>query len=258
MTRTLAFGDDRSAEADRCWDWIANHRWDGWSLEVVHADPPADLHPVPSEESELHPWEPDEPRHQPDLGFTTVEHLRAAVDPRVALIARPWDLVAIGPKGSGFLKAMHLGSTADWLLREPVSPLLIARGAGPVRKILVGVDGSAHSRRAIATLNSLPWLSGVSIRLLAVDDGRVDTEAALQAAGEELSDSEGELETITRAGGATREILSEIEVAQPDLVVMGARGHAGLKRLILGSSTSAVAGSADVSLLVAHAEPDDA
>jgi nucleotide-binding universal stress UspA family protein len=37
------------------------------------------------------------------------------------------------------------------------------------------------------------------------------------------------------------------------LVVMGARGRGGIKRLVLGSTTAAVAGSTDRSLLVAHA-----
>ena len=258
MTRTLAFGDDHSTQADRCWNWITSHHWEGWGLEVVSAEPPADMHPVPAEEAELHPWEPHDPRVPGDIGFTSVDHLRARVDPRVALIARPWDLVAIGPKGSGVLKSLHLGSTADWLLRQPTSPLVIARRGEPVRKVLVGADGSPHARRAISTLSSLPWLQGVTVRLLTVDDGRVHPESALEAAGEELSGSLVEIERTTRRGGATRAILAEIEAMEPDLVVMGARGHAGLKRLVLGSSTAAVSGSADVSLLVAHALPGDA
>lgn len=257
MTRTLAFGDDRSEAADRCWNWIAAHLWDGWDLDVVHAEPPADMHPVPSEESDLHPCEPENPRQGSALGFGNVEHLCASVDPRLALISRPWDLVAIGPKGSGFLKSLHLGSTADWLLRQPISPLVIARSPGPVQKVMVGVDGSPHAHRAISTLSTLPWLDGVEVGLLAVDDGRVDTEAVLGAAERELADTGADLERLTRSGSATRQIMSEIEVAKPDLVVLGARGLSGLKRLVLGSSTSAVAGSTGASLLVAHAETEE-
>lgn len=258
MTKTLAFGDDHSVEADRCWDWIASHRWEGWSLDVVTAIPPTDMHPVTPDEARLHQWDPDHPREGEDFGFSQIQQLRALVDPRVALIARSWDLVAIGRRGSGMLKALHLGSTADWLLRQPASPLLIAQSKGPVQKVLVGADGSAHASRAISTLASLPWLEGLTVRLLAVDDGRVDTESALETASGELSGSSADIETITRGGGATRAILSEIENMEPDLVVMGARGQAGLKRLMLGSSTAAVAGSTDVPLLVAHARADQA
>lgn len=253
MSPTLAFGDDRSDGADMCWDWIASHVWDGWTLEVINAARPADLHPVPPEEAELHPWEPERSRDVTDLGFASVEYLRADLDPRVALIARQWELVAIGPRGSGVLKALHLGSTADWLLRQPTSPLLIAHRGEPVKRVLVGADGSAHARRAVETLASLPLVRGLPVRLLAVDDGRVEPESALEATGALLAGSGAEIETYTRSGKPTKVIMDEIETTRPDLVVMGARGRAGLKRLVLGSTTSAVSRSADVSLLVAHA-----
>ncbi|HUG32155.1 MAG TPA: universal stress protein [Acidimicrobiia bacterium] len=253
MSSTLAFGDDRSAEADRCWEWISNHQWDGWALEVVTTEAPAGMQPVPPEEAELHPWQADHPRDATGLGFVSVEHLRAELDPRVALIARPWELVAIGPRGSGVLKTLHLGSTADWLLRQPTSPLLIAHRGERVKRILICADGSDHSGRAIETLVSLPWMRGLELRLIAVDDGRIDPEAALKTASELLGGSDADIETVTAKGGPTKAILREIDKAQPDLVVMGARGRAGLKRLVLGSTTSAVTRSADTSLLVAHA-----
>lgn len=257
MTRVLAFGDDLSADADTCWEWIASHRWAGWRLEVVTADPPADMHRIEPEAAELHRWEPEEPRPADGLGFDTVDYLRAEVDPRVALISKKWDLVAIGPRGSGMLKALHLGSTADWLLREPTSPLVIARDRGPVRKVLVATDGSAHSRRAMETLASLPWVRGVTVRALAVDDRHIDTDAALEEAAMILAASGAEVETLSREGPATREIISQVEEDRPDLVVLGARGRGGLERLVLGSTTSAVAGATERSILVTHADSGD-
>lgn len=253
MTRTLAFGDDHSAGADRCWEWISSHQWDGWALEVVTTEAPAGMQPVPQEEAELHPWKPDQPRDATGMGFVSVEHLTAELDPRVALIARPWELVAVGPRGTGILKSLHLGSTADWLLRQPASPLLIAHRGEPVQRTLVCADGSDHAARAIETLASLPWVRGLELRLIAVDDRRIDPEAALKAATELLGGSDADIETVTAKGAPTKAILHEIEKTQPDLVVMGARGQAGLKRLVLGSTTSAVTRSADTSLLVAHA-----
>jgi len=256
MTRVLAFGDDRSAEADRCWDWIASHHWDGWRLEIVTADPPADMRPIESEEAELHAWEPDGPRPTVGLGFAAAENFRAEIDPRVALISRPWDLVAIGPSGSGMLRSFHLGSTADWLIREPASPLVVARQAGKVGKVTVAADGSAHARRAIETLASLPWLDGVSVRVVAIDDGRVDTSLALEQATAILSATSAEVEEAVLDGKPTRALMSEIEQTQPDLVVMGVRGQGGLKQLVVGSTAAAIAGSTDRSILVAHALTD--
>lgn len=259
MTPVLAFGDDRSAEADVCWDWIASHDWDGWHLEIVTADPPADMHPVPEEKARLHPWVPPRPRESDGLGFDSVEHLRGEVDPRVALIAKPWDLVAIGPRGSGLLKRLHLGSTADWLLREPTSPLVIAHRPGPVRRILFAADGSSHAQRALDCLSSLPWITETTIDIVSVDDGHVDAEAVVADAERSFADLDVETSSFIRSGRPTHAILEACQELAPDLVVMGARGIAGLKRVVVGSTTAAVAGSTDLSILVAHAsgsEPD--
>lgn len=253
MTHVLAFGDDGSAEADGCWQWIANHHWDGWRLEIITAEPPADMRPIDSEKTQLHPWDPQDPRPGGALGFSGVENLRAEVDPRIALISRPWDLVAIGPRGSEMLKSLHLGSTADWLVREPASPLMVARHPGPVKRILVAEDGSAHAGRAVDTLASLPWLEGVAVQVVAVDDGQVDTTVAIERASKALASSGADVRGTVRSGTPTRALLDEIEATEPDLVAMGVRGHGTIKRLVVGSTTGAIAGTTDRSILVAHA-----
>lgn len=257
MSPTLAFGDDHSEAADRCWSWIVQHHWDGWSLEVVTAQPSPEMRPVPESEADLHPWQPEDPREAGDIGFTSVTHLRAEVDPRVALIAKPWELVAIGPRGAGFLKSLHMGSTADWLLREPRSPLVIARHPGPVRTILVAADGSSHAGRALDTIASLPWVGGVTVQLVAVDDGRVDAGPTLDDAASTLEGCGAVVEKVTREGDPTREIAQQIEETGPELVAMGARGRGGFRRLVVGSTTAAIAGSTDRSILVAHALGDE-
>lgn len=257
MSRTLAFGDDHSSGADTAWEWIAGHQWPGWSIEIVTAEAPADMHPVEAEAAELHPWEPDDPRDAVGPGFDSFSHLRADVDPRVALISKPWDLVVVGPRGSGMLKSLHLGSTADWLLRQPVSPLLIARQSRTVRKVLVATDGSDHSERSMRTLVSLPWIGEVSVQVMTVADRKVDAESALSVATGILSDGGADVaNTVAREGRPTQAIITEIDDTDPDLIVMGARGRGGIKRLVVGSTTAAIAGSVDRSLLVAHAEEE--
>lgn len=258
MSPVLAFGDDRSAEADVCWDWIKSHNWDGWSLEIVTAEAPEDMHPVSDQEAHLHAWDPPQPRDATGLGFESVQHLRAEIDPRLALISRPWDLVAIGPRGSGLLKRLHLGSTADWLLREPTSPLVIAHQSGPVRSVLLAADGSPHAQRAMECLLSLPWLTGTRVHIVSVDDGRVDAQKAAEDAARAFSDSDVDTELVVRSGRPTHTILDLCQEVSPDLVVMGARGITGLKRVVIGSTTAAVAGSTDHSILVAHAWDDAA
>lgn len=254
MTRTLAFGDDHSAEADLCWSWIIAQKWDGWSLEIVTAEPRADMRPVDPDEAKLQKWSPDAPRDAGDSGFDSVVHLHAEMDPRVALMIKPWDLVAIGPRGSGLLKRLHLGSASDWLLREPSSPLLIARESGTVRKVLFAADGSPHSELALDCLMALPWITGTTVHVVAVDDGQTVAEDVAAEAERSLSDAGVETTTSVRSGRPAHEILDEAGKSEPDLVAMGVQGHGGLKTMVLGSTTSAVASSTEYSLLVAHAD----
>lgn len=254
MTRTLAFGDDHSAEADLCWSWIEAQRWDGWSLEIVTAEPRADMRPAASDEPKLHTWEPDAPRDGAAAGFESVVHLHAEMDARVALMLKPWDLVAIGPRGSGLLKRLHLGSASDWLLREPSSPLLIAREAAPVGKVLFAADGSPHSKLALDCLISLPWVTDATVHVVAVDDGQTVAEDAAGEAERSLAGAGVRTTMAIRSGRPAHEILDEAAKTSPDLVAMGVRGHGGLKTMVLGSTTSAVASSTEHSLLVAHAE----
>lgn len=257
MSHTLAFGDDHSPGSDTAWDWIASHRWPGWGLEIVTAEPSEDMRPVEEEEARLHPWDPDDPRDPEDLGFDSVVNLRASIDPRLALIEKPWDLVTIGPRGSGRLKSLHLGSTADWLLRQPTSPLIVARQAGPVRRVLVATDGSPHAQRAVHTLATLPWLDDVAVNVMTVAERRFDSDAALKSATDSLTGSGAELvDTVVRQGRPTQAIVDEVENLDPDLIVMGARGHGKIRRLVVGSTAAAIAGSVDRSILVAHATKD--
>lgn len=254
MSHTMAFGDDHSFEADLAWQWISSHKWPGWTLEIVTAEPPEDMRPVEEDEARLHPWDPDDPRDPEGLDFDSVVNLRGAIDPRLALIEKPWDLVTIGPRGAGMLKSLRLGSTADWLLRQPVSPLLIARQPGLVRKVLVATDGSEHARRAVHTLANLPWLDGVGVHVVTVAERRFDSDDALKSAADGLSGSGADIvDAVVRKGRPTQAIIDEVEDVDPDLIVMGARGHGKIRRLVVGSTAAAIAGSLDRSMLVAHA-----
>jgi nucleotide-binding universal stress UspA family protein len=214
--------------------------------------------PVDPEEAVLHPWPPEEPRAAEGAGFLEVEHLRAEIDPRLALISRSWDLVAVGPRGSGVLKGLHLGSTADWLLREPTSPLVIARRPEVVRSVVFAADGSIHARRALDTLIKLPWVNGLDVRVVTVDDRHTDYAAAQEEALSALADAGADVRGDVYQGRPKRSILEEIEKVGPDMVVMGARGVKGIKRLVVGSTTAAVVHSTDCTVMIAHAIPDEA
>jgi nucleotide-binding universal stress UspA family protein len=251
---TLVFGDDRSASGALAWSWIDSHAWPDWRLEVVHATDAPLGSATDHDAVTLHPWQPPEPRvPSASAGFTEVVHLTAAVDPRVALLRDDADLLVIGPRGRGLLKALHLGSVAEWLLTRPPSPMVIAKTGTPVRNVLLAHDGSDSADRTLQALCALPWISTTTCTLVVVDDGRVRVDRTIEKATAALT-AAGITPELVRAQGAPTGVISgEIDRRKPDLVALGTRGLTGLRRFHLGSTASAIARSAQSSLLVACA-----
>jgi nucleotide-binding universal stress UspA family protein len=247
---TLIFGDDGSANADRAWLWINSHAWPGWRIEVVSAETPQ-IAPLPTPEAaQLHEWEP--PARRPVGGatqFGELVHLTAVIDPRLAL-GRAAELLVIGPSGHGLLKALHLGSTAEWLLRRPAAPTVVVRAPTPVATVLACHDGSAHATHMVQQLVALPWVAGTGICVLVVDDGRTDPEATAAMARRDFAAGEIDPEVVTAAGAPTPVISEMIGQRRPDLVALGTRGLSGIQRIRRGSTAGTIARTAPCSVFV--------
>ena len=120
----------------------------------------------------------------------------------------------------------------------------------PVRTILVPVDGSASSRRAVQLAAEMSRAFGARLTLLHVapvkelpvlmaeaQDPREDEEAGL-VLGEEVKLARGygvEPSIVVRRGHTASQILRQVEKSRPDLIVMGTRGLTGARSVLLGS-----------------------
>lgn len=252
----IAFGDDRSSCAEVAWRWINAHRWPGWEVDVLTAtDPPSALWSwdVAPEESS---WEPPEPRvADPVASLARVRHLTAAADPRVLLGHQDAaDLVVVGPRGLGEVRAILLGGTTEWLVRNPPAPVAVVRTPDVVGRVLICVDGSAHARAALDAFLRWPWSGGVEAYVLTAQDRLSDIEKGETEALEALAARGIEATTVRSWGHATPAILHNIDEIHPDLTIMGTRGTTVWKRLLLGSTASAVIHVAPCSVLVAGAD----
>lgn len=248
--RTMVFGDDGSISADLAWLWINVHAWTDWELDIVHAVPPVAV-VASAEPIELHEWNPGNPRVPfAEAKLARVVHLTGELDPRLAL-SRESDLLVVGPRGPGLAKAMHLGSTAEWLMVHPPSPMVVARHGRRTQTAVVCHDGSPHAAAAMAALCALPWAHQLAATLVVVDDGRTDVDATVTAATAALLSTGATVEHRIPSGDPTHEILRFLETHTPDLLVCGTRGLTGIKRLRVGSTAAVLAHAATSSILVA-------
>jgi len=258
----IVFGDDQSAHADRAWLWINNQRWPGWSVDVVTAGQERD--DVMSEELPVSfsEWEPDSPRKAfAETGIASVRHLRSTGNPgRVLGSCRHASLVVVGPRGANPLKNMFLGSTADNLLREPPAPLVIAKTPEPATRVLVCTDGSPNAQHAVETFAQLPLadhadhigvIGVIGVVTIAVPDQRGQIDRGVDAAAELLSMRNPEAIRVESEGDIATALLEQATALRTQLLVLGTRGFAGLRRIVrLGSTASAVVRTAPASVLV--------
>lgn len=201
------------------------------------------------------------------MGVYTLVHGRRAQETRREAAAQK-----VGPAD-----AAEPAETTDAVeVAEPPAPTEAA-DAGPQtptpQTVLVGVNGSVDSDRAVRYAQRAGHLMGADIRLVAALDetalmtpwGAFDDPAeitrdlrdALDRARHEL-EAEGVPAERVRTElleGHAGEVLSE-QSAGADLVVVGRRSVSGLQRMFVGSTSVAVASAAECPVVVVSADTD--
>lgn len=185
------------------------------------------------------------------------------------------ELLVVGARGTGGFLGLRLGSVSQKVLTHAPCPVLIVRpGAAPGQNgptdgpVVVGVDGSEHSRRALRW--ALDEAALRRVRVLAVhgwspsaietgtfpssavpvdafeEGARTLVDAELGRARKESPDQEVEGRSVY-AGGA-RALIDASRGAS--LVVVGARGRGGFAGLLLGLVSQQVAHHAECPVVV--------
>lgn len=149
------------------------------------------------------------------------------------------NLIALGRRGLSPAAGLFLGSVSSAVLHGADTPVLVVHDA-PVRsiqRILVGVDGSAWSARALAF--AARWRHSAEVVALHVDNGDGDADASARAVITKMANkAEIELAEITmigRTGNPVDEVLLELKSGNYDLAVVGSRGLGTWATIILGS-----------------------
>lgn len=175
------------------------------------------------------------------------------------------DLLVLGSSRRGLIGQVLVGhDTRDALNGAPcpvvIAPAGYARNGGPIRRIGVGYNGSPESEHALAVARSLA--TGLDAELAAMEAVEIPTyaftAASMPVAGDLIEEMVDEaLRRVAAlpgveanaAYGRPAEELTQFSGCV-DLLVVGSRGYGPLGRLVHGSTTSSLAGSARCPLLV--------
>jgi len=168
------------------------------------------------------------------------------------------DVIALGTRGFTGLKHVVLGSTAERTVRLAPCPVLTVKegdAGGPPRRIVVATDFSADGDHARDVAVVLAKLFGADLHVVhafdiplalvtpyevTVPDNLI--REARDAARKRL---DAAIETVKAKGVSATAHLAEVPAAtaivevasetKADLIVIGTRGHTGLKHVLLGS-----------------------
>lgn len=171
---------------------------------------------------------------------------------------RKVDIIVIGKHGRKGLTKLLMGEVAAKIIGHAPCKVLVVPKAARVEynKILVATDGSAHSTAAVVEAIEIAKRCGS--HLLAVSAMRDERELNEATANVnkvvELAQKAGvSTEALTPTGRSFNVIVETAGGRGVDLIVMGAYGKTGLKKVLMGSSTEKVIGLAQCAVLVVTA-----
>ncbi|MCR2052683.1 universal stress protein [Actinomyces bowdenii] len=181
----------------------------------------------------------------------------------------------VGTRGGGGFTDRLLGTVSSALPAHSHCPTVVVphrtQGAEytPVRRIVVGVDGSSSARKALqwavqeaeawdaelTAVAAVPMASGAGALAwlpAAVDRDQVlaDVRSGLDHAVAEALEGRSGIEVRRHAlDGNPAELMAEFSTAV-DLIVVGSRGRGGFSGLLLGSTSQAVLSHASCPVMV--------
>ncbi len=207
---------------------------------------------------------------------------RVAVGPLLQEISSQADalnagLLVLGGRGSGYMRHMLLGSTAERMLRKTMRPMLVVQQMPQLayRRVLLPLDFSPISSEIIRQARKyapgaeliifnayeVPFegrlqYAGVEVEVISQYRENIRQEAlqAMRRLAHEAGLAEGEYFIEARHGEASTRILEQVQEQDIDLIVMGKHGTGMTEELLLGSTTKYVLAESQSDVLVIPSE----
>jgi nucleotide-binding universal stress UspA family protein len=189
------------------------------------------------------------------------------------------DVIVVGWRGHGAARRLLAGSVSRGVVRRASSSVLVVRRlVRAFRHVVVGLDGSPNSERALRFVAGLAPERGaratvfravevlhvpaqglaprttrttIAAEVSRINEGRrAAARRDLSRAAKALSAAGWKVEEIVTDGPPLRDLLTTVSKARADLLVVGARGVTGLRHLLLGSVAEGALNRSAVPVLV--------
>jgi nucleotide-binding universal stress UspA family protein len=164
------------------------------------------------------------------------------------------DLLVLGRKRRSVMARLLMGDTADAVVRRSLVPsLFLQPGSGPIREMLVALDGTERGMRVLGVACGFARAVGASIRVVTVEDrepasephqtlpttrsSRLQREVGAKLARRPGPRLAGETGVTVRRGPVVREVLAELAERETHVLAFGYH-RGGPPGFIEGGSTA--------------------
>lgn len=185
------------------------------------------------------------------------------------------DLVVVGASSHHGAAAFWIGTTPRHLVHHSPSPVAVIRGSasrGAPDRIIVGVDGSPASAKALLWAGDEADLHGVELVVVHAWDYPYEPTDTSSVQGRDITQVDAAC-TLDRAVETARErcaaivtptlveggpVTALLDTARDgDMLVLGSRGRGAIRSRVFGSTANSILDAAAVPVVVIRADPDE-
>ncbi len=196
-------------------------------------------------------------------GTITIE--RGAVAPTIVKhAARGVGMVAVGSRGLDALDRFMLGSVSTNAIHHAACSVLVVKEvARPLKQIVLAIDGSPASDKAVRFLvrHVAPQMNGPEVEpvnvvvvhvmpFLKYPEVREAGKAIVRRYADKLAKAGFQVQEAPKLGKPADEILKVAKQHKADVIVTGAKGLGAIGRVLLGSVSTRVVQHSSCSVLV--------
>lgn len=181
------------------------------------------------------------------------------------------DLVVIGSHKKGLIEKILIGSTAEKVVKHSTKPVLVIKGFEPTfrKKVLLAYDFSKTAERTVEFALSFLKPFDVEIKILHIDEPidlplverigkalyekyREEKRKYLDKIRDKFEEAGFKVSSEFASGrDPAEEIVDHVHRDKDvELVIMGSKGLSGLKRILLGSTSTEVFRKVEIPILI--------